>query len=1267
MSTPETSPSGGEEMRLEAHAADEARVYQAGRDQHIAERDLHLHYEDGVRRSRRAAPDTPAGECPYPGLAAFDEDQARWFFGRDVATADLLARLDERLHKGGALAVVAPSGAGKSSLLRAGLLPALARGSLPVAGSESWPRLLLTPGAHPVEALAVCLGEATGIGPQEVSESATADPQACAVMLRAAVLGDEPARRRLVVIVDQLEELFTLCASERERRVFLEVLTALARTERDDPGPAELVVYGLRSDFYTPCANHPELRAVLEEGQLVVGPLSRAELREAILFPARAADLEIEPGLVEVLLRDLGTRDADASASTAPQGYEAGRLPLLAHALRATWQQRHGHTLTVDGYQATGGIRHAIATTAERLFSSLDPTAQHTARTLFLRLVKLGDGVDDTRRRLPYANLLDAGKDPSTTATVIDAYTQGRLLTRHQDSVEITHEALLHAWPELRRWIDGDRAGHLLHQDLEEDATDWDVAGRDPGMLYRGHRLGAARAWADDTHQDRPSPTASAFLAASVGHAHRAARLRRSVIAVLAVLALVASGAALLAFQQRDRAQTQRDTAVSRQLAAQSESLTSDPATSSLLAAAAWRISRTPEARAALIAALGRPYRGSLTGYTQPADTVAFSPDGRTLAISYSGDDDFKGTVRLWDVKARRPLGKPLPKGVDAVAFSPDGRTLATGGSDGGDGMVWLWDVATHRPLGAPLTGHIGAVDAVVFSHDGSTLATTGRGDDGVVQLWDVKARRPLGRPLTGPTESVDSAAFSLDGATLATCSGDKGVVRLWDVATRRPLGKPLAQGFSSVAFSPDGRTLAATGSLDAEGMTQFWDIRTRRSLGQPLGFPTEGGGSESSLAFSPDGRTLAGDSGDGRVRLWDTATRSPLGTALTGPSPGVFSVAFSRDGILATGGYPRFGRVVDTVQFWDLQIRHPLGTSLTGPTEQVDSMVFSPDGKTLATVNFRNEDSSGTVQFWDVATRRPFGKPLTGLSATDIAFSRDGRILATSSGDDGAVRLWDVATRRPLGKPLTTGFSVVAFSPDGKTLATGGSEGVDLDGYNGNEGLIRLWDVKTRRPVGRPLTGPSGEIVDVAFSRDGKTLAAVSEDANGAVWLWDVADHQQVGTRLTSGAALAFSPDGRTLAIASGYDEYTVLLWDVASRRQVGTPLNHTGSVFLLASSPDGHTLATAEGAIVRLWDITTHHQLGESLTGSTTEVGGMAFSHDGKILATTSFNGLQLWDVAVPANPIGAVCDVAGRSLTRDEWDRYIPPGPKFREVCP
>ncbi|MEO7196719.1 MAG: ATP-binding protein, partial [Pseudonocardiaceae bacterium] len=455
-------------VRLEAHASGEARVTQAGRD-------LHLHYRDGVHDERRAESGKAIqGECPYPGLASFGREQSRWFFGRDELTAELVTRLDTRLRGGGVQVVVAPSGAGKSSLLHAGLLPQLAAGAL--EGSSRWPALVITPTAHPLAALATEIAALTGADPATL----TADPPQCLEVLRGHV-GDEGSR--VLVVVDQFEELFTLCTDDQDRRVFIELLTQLA----SPPHPVGLVVLGVRADFYADCANYPPLRAALQDSQLVVGPMSDTELRAAIRYPAQDVKLDVEAGLVELLLRDLG--------DTGMTSYEAGRLPLLAHTLRATWQQRHGHVLTVDGYRATGGIQRAVATSADRVFAGLDSAGQHTARTLFLRLIKIGDGTEDTRRRVARADLL-RGLDPGSVGPVVDAFTQARLLTQDQDTVEITHEALLRAWPRLRQWIDTDQAGNLIRQELDEAAAVWDRDRHDTAGLYRGSRLDAARTWA---------------------------------------------------------------------------------------------------------------------------------------------------------------------------------------------------------------------------------------------------------------------------------------------------------------------------------------------------------------------------------------------------------------------------------------------------------------------------------------------------------------------------------------------------------------------------------------------------------------------------------------------------------------------------------------------------------------------------------------------------------------------------------------------------
>ena len=484
MNQPEETPAAAEGIHLEAQASGDATVYQAARDQH-------LHFRDGVHAARRAEGPSGTDECPYPGLAAFGAAQARWFFGRDELTADLAGRLNDCLAEGGPLMVVAPSGAGKSSLLQAGLLPALTRGALPAAGSRHWPHIVFTPTAHPMrEAAALIAG--TGCPPDRAAGSAAPDGDQLTVMLRrmlrAHAEAGAAAAARAVIVVDQLEELFTLCADEPERRAFIDWLWQLAQADTRE-GPLALVVCGLRADFYAECANYPQLRQALQASQMIVGSMSQDELREAILYPAEAAGLDIEPGLVELLLRDLGATLGDGGSKGTLAEYDAGRLPLLAHALQATWQQRHGSTLTVDGYRATGGIHHAIATSAERAFSRLDSAGQQAARTVFLHLVKIGDGGEDVRRPASRGDLLRDSRQPAAARAVLDAYTRSRLITQTRDSVEITHEALIRAWPRLSQWIGQDRAGNLIRQDLDDAAHAWQAQGREPSHLFGGTRL----------------------------------------------------------------------------------------------------------------------------------------------------------------------------------------------------------------------------------------------------------------------------------------------------------------------------------------------------------------------------------------------------------------------------------------------------------------------------------------------------------------------------------------------------------------------------------------------------------------------------------------------------------------------------------------------------------------------------------------------------------------------------------------------------------
>ena len=1212
---------------------------------------------DVLVAARGGAAPRPAGVAgsPYRGLTAFEELDAGFFFGRETAAIEVLDRMSRSLGGAGLLVVSGVSGAGKSSLLRAGVLPRLRADGLPaVPGAAWWPRVVFTPTRAPLDELALRAGVLAGADAAAVRRELEGAPAWFALTARQAALArppwpagdpdgsparhDQPGQRRLVLVVDQFEELFTQCPEEGQRRAFITALHAAATAGHGpDQAPAALVVLGVRADFEARCADYPQLAGPVQDRYLVTAMTER-QLRMAITEPAKKAGAKVDDDLADRLLAEVRTGQ--------PGAFGAGALPLLSHALDQAWRHRTGQAVTLADYERAGGIEGAVAATAQRTYDRLSPAQQTAARQVFTRLTATSPDGTDTADRATRAELTE-GRSPAEAkdvAAVLEAFAAERLLTLAANAVELSHEVLLTAWPLLRdTWLADTHADRIVRTRLHATAADWERNARDPSYLYTGSLLAAAtetatRIGADPARHPPFSQTEREFLHTSERAAVRGSRQRRMLAGALVVLLIAAVAGAAIAAAAARNANQQRTIAVSGQLAGESEALDAgDPVTASRLAAAAWRIAPTAQARDSMLDALAQPDHGVLpadTGGFFPVTQVVFSPNGKTL-VTVGG----VGGARLWDLATHAQIGTPLGSGVIAAAFSPDGKTLATVGTDSN---VRLWDLATHAQIGTPFGS--GLVDTVAFSPDGKTLATVSNYSN--VRLWDVATHTQIGASLTigsptNPTPSLGppAVAFSPDGKTLATVGGD-GKARLWDVATHYQIGPPFGDGLlPQVAFSPDGKTLATVGN---DGRARLWDVTTHTQVGASL---TTGPATtpdqllQQAVAFSPDGRTLATSGNDGTVRLWDLATRTQIG-ALP-PAVGVDVVAFSPDGkTLATGDFDGTARLWDLEAVTGLPVDIDVSRAVRLPQQPV---AFSPDGETLATAG-----SDGTVRLWDLATRAQIGAPF-GRGVDTVAFSPDGKTLATV-GIDGTVQLWDVTTHTQAGASLTIGSGVfaVAFSPDGKTLATVG---------NGNDGTtVQLWDVAIHNLIGPLLS--SSEASAVAFSPDGKTLATVGND--GMVHLRDAATYAPIGAPFGSDVdTVAFSPDGKTLATIG--NDLTARLWNLATHAQIGAPFG--SGVGAVALSSDGKTLATAGiDGTAQLWDLATHAQIGPPLGK---EVSAVAFSPDGKTLVTAGPGGTQLWPISPPDNLLDAVCAIAGGSLTRQEWSAYIPSEP-FQPVC-
>jgi WD40 repeat protein len=1163
-----------------------------------------------------AAPPDPTGEAPYVGLQAFQKEDADRFFGREKLTAKLADLVASRPLVG----VFGASGSGKSSLLRAGLLPRLDQA------------LIFTPGVYPLDECAVRLAQATSDS-AVVLRSELTDPAALGLIAR---------RHDLVLVVDQFEEIFTECRDDDTGRAFVQALQAAADRGADGGRPAAVVLVVVRSDFHGACTGLPALARALAARPVVVGPVTRGALADIVALPARAAGLALGDGLVETVLAD-----ADAGVPLGRGGSSgAGVLPLLSHALYTTWQgrrpvrdgQRWGYCLTVEDYVASGRIRGALAASADAVYAQLGPAEQAmTTRVLLdlVQVVQLGEVTLETRRRARRADLARPGDPPGALDRVLQAFAAARILTLDEDEVEIAHEALLTAWDRLQGWLQTARAWMPYRQQILQDAQAWSAVdtrtrtGRRLARerLYPSARLALERARmpAQGHPLDLPEQ-AVRFLAASDREGRRRHAVRRGVASALVTLLAVTSLLAAWLQVQIGATDRERDQAVSEQLAMQADQLRmTDPPVSHQVSAAAYRLAPTTEALSSLLTSQADPPETRLVDHVGQTWDLAVSVDGRLLATA--GMD---GRVRLWQLAGSRPqpiASVPVPGGgVFSVAISPDGRRLAAGGRDG---QVRLWNLRDPRrpvPTGPAMATHRGTVYALAFSRDGATLAS-GSGS-GQLWLWDVRdgaqglprspvakltmpgsgpvfavafspaaellmaardtaalmwdvthpgSPRAAGRPLAGHTASIRNAAFSRDGRTLATAGMDD-TVRLWAVdqdGGSRPLGAPMAHhnAVYGVAFSGDGTLLASTGN---DNTTRVWQVDDGRSVAT---YPSPLPGQR--VAFLGGADVLAAVGNDGMVRLLSLSGRR---IAVRQHAPVL--AAWTKDTrLLATGS------IDGSVDLWRTSDpRRPRWAATLAPSrrEAVQRLEFSADGRLLAVPAM-----DGRIELWDVTdpvhpVRQGVAVAGRGAGTASVAFQPGGRLLAAANLD-GSVDLWDVAnpTRPVVLRTLTDEVKAaldVAFSPDGTMLATVGADATTR--------LYAVAEPRAPRLLASVPAQPAHGLLAVTFSPDGRTLAAAGEDGTVQVADLSVPSRPKVAAVPPSNAGaaildLAFVSTG---LLAAAQSDGTTWLWDIAA----ATPgvrarlAGHTREVFSVAAGSGSAVLMTAGGdGTVVLWEL--------------------------------------------------------------------------------
>ncbi|WP_194820454.1 WD40 repeat domain-containing protein [Nocardia sp. XZ_19_385] len=1199
-------------------------------------------------------PASAATECPYLGLTAYRRQDAELFFGRTRPTTEFVELVRSTVGpdgQGGVVVLVGASGAGKSSLLEAGVIPELAQ------PEQDWAIAALTPGVDPVRSLLAAVSaedddtvRSAGAGELHAAQASAEEPTPTAGSITGPLAEWGSGRQRLLII-DQFEELFTLCHDDDQREVFLSALEHLAiRGEREPTA----VVVAVRADFYARCVDIPVLEDALKHRSYLLGPMRLDELAEAITRPAELAGYKLESGLEELVISELcglgGRGDRRA--------YDPGALPLVSHVMEAVWQRRDGMRLTINGYEQSGGVLGSVAATAEKAWSELSEFQQAVGKQVLLGLVAVGDDSRDTRRRVARAELVRQTVEAAGAALEVLART--RLITLDAEFAYLTHEIVLDAWPRLRSWIDEDRVGYLERQRLQADASEWIANGRDPSLLYRGARLTTMR-----EHSDKGSVgvVAEEFLAAS-----RAARRRsehrslalRSALTFLVVAALALAG---VAFVQNGTVKEQRDNAIFAAVLAEADRVRGvDPTLSAQLIAVANRLRPGDrEVRTRLLDSQTLPMANSVPGHIGWVWELAFRPGGRVLA-SIGADR----AIRLWDtsdVNHPVPLGDPLPGAEGStvsLAFSPDGQTLVSGALS--DGMIRRWnvsDVTEPTPIGTPFAAASGQV--LGFSPDGQTLATLGA--DGTkfaaITFWNLsnpEAPQPTALYFPSAISFVTSLSADLRYAT--TLEAD-GAVAVWNVANPkavRLVGRTESKDSSGAFFRPGTHQLVTFGG--SSRAVQLWEISDVAGV-RPLGMPVPTGETltGASHSFSWDGNLLAIGSVDGRISVVSLVRPDQpamLVERVVADLGGIKAIAFGPEGILLSGG--QSGRI----RTWSLALPPYLTEGVSGIS--LDSkgdrmLVATPSGR-VEILNAADPTKLSRIGALQAAVRHP-----------SVVISPDGR-FAYVEGTERLGTLFDIAS--PSAPQALADLPRTPYSSDSAVFLSDSRFLITIDNPPGSGdlvGRIQVWDLadpRQPRQVGDPLHVPGN--FDMKLSADGRVLAVAG--TSEFVTLWDVAEpgrlkelgRVRVGPP-DSSVRIALSASGKYLASAA--EDKLVRIWNIAEPHNpvaIGEPMSERDArVQAMAFNPRGDLLASADlESQVRWVDLSDeqHPVPVEYPLASVVPDGErfLDFHPAGRFLITAgTAGGLRWWNLDARA-AVDRIC-AATTPITEEQWRKHVP----------